>query len=156
MKQARWLDEREQCMWRSYRDMHYLLEAALEKDLTQDSGLSSADYSVLVPLSESPNGRLRPRELRAEAGWDGSRLAHQVRRMEKRGLLTREGCAEDARGTLVCITEAGRRAIEGAAPGHVESVRRYFIDHLSEAEIDTLSEISRKVIARVSQFDPRD
>jgi len=59
--------------------------------------------------------------------------------MENRGLVTREECAEDARGLMVRLTKVGRRAIEEAAPGHVEAVRRYFFDHLSNDEIETMA-----------------
>ncbi|WP_041625979.1 MarR family winged helix-turn-helix transcriptional regulator [Stackebrandtia nassauensis] len=149
MTDPRWLDDREQCLWRTWRQMHIDLTSALDRELARDSGLSGADYAILVPLSESPDGRLRARELRTEAKWDRSRLAHQLRRMEQRGLIVREDCDEDARGTMARLTPAGREAIEMAAPGHVAAVRRYFVDHLSDEEIDTLRSVADRVLARI-------
>ena len=84
-------------------------------------------------------GVLRARELCTEIGWDRSRLSHHVSRMEKRGLVTREECAEDGRGLMVRLTGAGRKAIEAAAPNHVENVQRYFFDLLSKEELETLA-----------------
>ena len=101
---------------------------------------------MLVPLSEAPDGLLRARELGRAVGWDRSRLAHQVRRMEKRGLVTREDCADDARGSMVRLTEAGRAAIT-AAPKHVAMVRRYFFDELSSEELDTLGAVFDRMLA---------
>src|SRR5713101_4493314 len=98
--------------------MNQYLYAFLEQQLVRDSGLSGPDYKVLHPLSEAPVGLLRARELCTEIGWDRSRLSHHLSRMEKRGLVAREECAEDGRGLMVRLTDAGRKAIEEAAPGH--------------------------------------
>ncbi|WP_371601214.1 MarR family winged helix-turn-helix transcriptional regulator [Streptomyces sp. NBC_00564] len=55
---------------------------------------------------------LRAKDLGAEVGWERSRLSHQISRMEKRGLVTREACADDARGSMVRLTErAGMRSM---------------------------------------------
>lgn len=90
--------------------------------------LSGAEYAVLVPLSEAAEGVLRARDLGRMIDWDRTRLSHQVTRMEKRGLVAREDCVDDARGSMVRLTAAGRAAIDAAAPDHVETVRRYFFD----------------------------
>src|SRR5438477_7757377 len=136
MAKPRWLDERQQHVWQAYLHLNQHLYAVLEQELVRDSGLSGPDYKVLHPLSEAPDGLLRARELCTEIGWDRSRLSHHVSRMEKRGLVTREECAEDGRGLMVRLTAAGGRAIEAAAPNHVETVRRYLFDRLSKVEID--------------------
>ena len=151
MAAPRWLDEREQHAWRSIREMHHRLSIAVERRLVQESGLSAADYQVLVPLSESVDGRLRARDLARDAGWEKSRLSHQMRRMEQRGLVEREDCATDARGSYVRLTPAGRAAIEAAAPGHVEAVRRLFLDVLEPAELDVLAAMAARVLARLAE-----
>ena len=145
MAKPRWLDDRQAHVWRAYLDMNQNLYAALEDLLTRDSGLSGADYSVLVPLSEEPGGVLRARELGTQIGWDRSRLSHHITRMEKRGLVAREECAEDGRGLMVRLTPAGRRAIEGAAPEHAEAVHRYFFDLLSKKELEVLAAVFGRV-----------
>jgi DNA-binding MarR family transcriptional regulator len=145
-KRPRWLDERQQHVWQAYLHMNQHLSAALEDQLERDAGLSAADYKVLHPLSEAPDGVLRARELGGEIGWDRSRLSHHVRRMEKRGLVAREECVEDARGLMVRLTPAGRTAIEDAAPAHVETVRRLFFDLLSDEDLDTLAAVFDRVL----------
>ncbi|MFI9007593.1 MarR family winged helix-turn-helix transcriptional regulator [Actinosynnema sp. NPDC053489] len=146
----RWLDEREARVWQAYLAVHRELHSALERQLVRDSGLSNADYALLVPLSGAEGGVLRSRELGALVGWERSRLSHQVGRMEKRGLVAREDCAEDARGSMVRLTAAGRAAIESAAPGHVETVRRYLFDGLSAAEADVLDRVFHRVLGRIA------
>jgi DNA-binding MarR family transcriptional regulator len=106
---------------------------------------------VLVPLSESPEGRLRARELGREILWDRSRLSHHVTRMEKRGLVVREECAEDGRGAMVRLTDAGRAAIEGAAPGHVAATRHYFFDLLSAEEVEVLTAVFDRVLTHLRE-----
>jgi len=146
MAKPRWLDDRQQRVWQGYLHLNQDLIAVLEQQLTRESGLSGADYRVLVPLSEAPDGLLRARDLGAEIGWDRSRLSHHLSRMENRGLVCREECAEDARGLMVRLTKSGRRAIEEAAPGHAEAVRRYFFDQLSDDEIATMAGVFDRVL----------
>jgi DNA-binding MarR family transcriptional regulator len=145
--EPRWLNEREACVWQGYLAMQRELLGALERQNIRDSGISGAEYAVLVPLSEAPDGLMRARELGACLDWDRSRLSHQIRRMEKRGFVTREECSTDARGSMVRLTPEGRQAIETAAPEHVEYVRRYFFDHLSDSDMNTLSAIFERVLA---------
>ena len=146
MAKPRWLDEREQRVWQGYLHLNQDLIAVLEQQLTRESGLSGADYRVLHPLSEAPGGLLRARDLGTEIGWDRSRLSHHLSRMERRGLVTREECVEDARGLMVRLTKVGRRAIEEAAPAHAEAVQRYFFDQLSRDEIETMAAVFDRVL----------
>jgi DNA-binding MarR family transcriptional regulator len=143
----RWLDDREAGMWRVMLEFHRRLRVAMERQLL-DSGLSAAEYAVLVALSEAPDGVVRARELGRALGWDRSRLAHQLRRMECRALIERFDCADDARATMVAMTEAGRRAATDAAPGHVETVRAELFDKLETADVDTLTEIYTRLLER--------
>ncbi|MEV6749312.1 MarR family transcriptional regulator [Streptomyces sp. NBC_01005] len=152
MNEPRWLDEREAAVWKQYRDLQRRLQSALDRQLARDSTLSGAEYAVLVPLSESPGDVLRARELQAELGWERSRLSHQISRMESRGLVAREPCTDDARGSMVRMTSQGRDAIEAAAPQHVETVRHSFFDPLSPDEVDTLGVLLGRLLASL----PRD
>ena len=147
MPERRWLDQREAQVWQAYRDLKVELQAALDRQLERDANLSGADYALLVPLSESVDGVLRARDLGRMIDWDRSRISHQVRRMEKRGLVAREDCVDDARGSMVRLTPAGRAAIEAAAPEHVETVRRYVFDPLTREEIETLGALFDRMLA---------
>jgi DNA-binding MarR family transcriptional regulator len=149
MDGPRWLDEREARLWRAYIALNRDLAVALERRQIRDAGLSGAEFRLLVPLSEAPDGMLRARDLGAIVGWERSRISHQVSRMEKRGLLARLECAEDARGNMVQLTAAGRTAIETAAPMHVDAVRSYFFDHLSADEINTLTEVFERLTGKL-------
>nr|WP_042190092.1 MarR family transcriptional regulator [Kibdelosporangium sp. MJ126-NF4]CTQ95112.1 Transcriptional regulator, MarR family [Kibdelosporangium sp. MJ126-NF4] len=146
MVQPRWLDEAEERAWRGYRQMFLLLNAQVNRDLAHESGLSEPDYDVLSTLSEAKNHRYRLKKLAEHMLWSQSRLSHHVTRMEQRGLVTREECADDARGATIMLTKAGREAIEAAAPLHVESVRRHFFDHLTREQVEVLGDATNAVV----------
>ncbi|WP_245533581.1 MarR family winged helix-turn-helix transcriptional regulator [Actinoalloteichus spitiensis] len=154
MPNEEWLDEREQRAWRGFYTMQRHLRRRLNQRLQQHSGLSEADYAVLVALSEAPRGRLRAFQLAAVTQWEKSRLHHQLGRMVDRGLVVREPCPEHRRGSVVALSDAGRDAIVSAAPLHVEDVRRHFVDLLTPAQLDAVAEISETVLAALDR--PRD
>jgi DNA-binding MarR family transcriptional regulator len=143
---TRWLTDPEMRAWLGYRRMFLLLNAAVNRDLAEDSGLSEPDYDVLSNLSDAPGHRGRLTELASRMLWSQSRLSHHISRMEQRGLVTREECATDGRGSVVVLTAEGLRAIEKAAPLHVDSVRRRIIDVLSPAQLEALADITETVV----------
>lgn len=147
------MTDEEQRMWRRYRDVNQLLDLAIERQLQRDAAMSQSDYSVLVSLSEAEGGGLRARDLGAALGWDRSRVSHQVRRMEGRGLVAKNECAEDGRGTIVSLTETGAEAIGSVAPKHVDKVRELFVDVMSVDEVRLLTDIYERVVARIDQVD---
>jgi DNA-binding MarR family transcriptional regulator len=149
MTDPRWLSEREQVAWRSYLRMAGRLSAHLNRQLQSDSDLSLADFDVLVQLTDVPERRLRVVELARELEWEKSRLSHHVARMERRGLVRREECEDDGRGSYIVLTPAGLSAIEGAAPGHVEAVRSVVFDALTPEQVDALGAVADQVLARL-------
>jgi DNA-binding MarR family transcriptional regulator len=149
-QEPRWLDDDEQRAWRAYLRMQGRLEARLNRQLQADSGLSLADYSVLVELTDTDQGGLRPFDLQRRLDWEQSRLSHHLTRMQKRGLIDRDQCGEDGRGALVVVTRTGRRALEVAAPAHVEAVRQWFFDGLTPAQVRLVGDLAAGVLGRLS------
>ena len=155
MREARWLDEREQRAWRAVTAMQDRLKAALSRELIADSPLSYPDYEVLVALTDQADGRLRPFELAALLGWEQSRLSHHMERMVQRGLIKKVACDTDRRGSYVAVTAKGRRAIEAAAPGHVAAVRRLFIDQITPQELDAIADAAERVLGILDRASER-
>jgi len=71
--------------------------------------------------------------------------------MEQRGLIAREDCASDGRGTNIRLTDIGRDALRRAAPGHVEWVRTHFIDLLNWDELETLTALLERVSSKLTK-----
>lgn len=125
-----WLNDDEQTLWRAMMDAAKAVERAMDTRLLTTEEISSADFSVLVQLSEADGGVVRMRELCEGLKWDRSRMSHQITRMEKRGLVTKLRCANDSRGIDVELTAHGRDVIERAAPDHVRMIRGIVFDRL--------------------------
>ncbi|MEU0407751.1 MarR family transcriptional regulator [Streptomyces griseorubiginosus] len=148
---VRWLTPEEQRAWRGFVRLHERLGGRLGRLLQAESHVSPADFAVLVQLTDTPEGRRRYQDLARALEWEKSRMSHHIARMAGRGLVVREECAEDARGAFVVITDAGRAAIEAAAPRHVEAVRELFLDHVTPAELRVLAEISERVVGKLDE-----
>jgi DNA-binding MarR family transcriptional regulator len=153
--QAAWLTAEQQDAWRAYIRLAQLLMRQLDRDL-HPFGLSMHDYEILVELSEAPGHRIRMTELADRTAQSRSRLSHQISRMEARGLVSREECAGDRRGTFTVLTGHGAAAIEEVAPFHVASVREHFIDQLSPAELTGLSSACGPILDRLRLVRDRD
>jgi DNA-binding MarR family transcriptional regulator len=153
-RQPRWLEDAEERAWRGYMRMRTLLHARIVGDLAREAGLSGPDYDVLSHVSESPGRRSRLGELAERMAWSRSRLSHHITRMERRGLVTRQECPSDGRGAFVVLTDAGFLLIQAAAPGHVASVRRNFVDLLSREQLDALTSITDTVVGHLAEAEP--
>ena len=136
----RWLNSREMKAWRAYIIASRRLLEALDTDLV-GFDLSMADYEVLAQLSDAPGRRMRMSELAELAMVSKSRLSHRMKVMEKAGWVKRETCKEDKRGYWAIMTEKGWKAIVAAAPSHVASVRKRFVDQLSTKEQENIAAI---------------
>ncbi len=147
MSERGWLSEVEQQAWRSWIDASRRIEAAVERQLKDDHGLTGDDYEVLVRLSEADGRHMRMSDLAACVANSPSRLSQRIDRMAGRGLVCRESSVADGRVALVSLTDDGFARLAAAAPGHVEEVRRQFIDRLSADEVRALAEILPKLLA---------
>ncbi|HRE01747.1 MAG TPA: MarR family transcriptional regulator [Ilumatobacteraceae bacterium] len=151
MRNVGWLSEREERAWRALQFMQMRLEGALARQLVADSGLSYPDYLVLIALTDQPDGRMRLFELADVLGWEKSRASHQVGRMVGRGLVDKERCHSDRRGFYVVLTASGRRTIEAAAPEHVATVRRLFVDRITAEQLDVVGDAAEAVLAALDE-----
>jgi DNA-binding MarR family transcriptional regulator len=154
VEDVRWLNEAEERAWRALQFMQMRLEGELARQLASDSGLSYPDYVVLVALTDRPDGRMRLFELAGVLGWEKSRLSHHVARMVARGLVQKERCDSDRRGSFVVITKKGGKEIEAAAPGHVRTVRQLFVDRLTPDELAIIATAAEKVLASMDDAPP--
>lgn len=150
MATTKWLNDSEEQAWRSLQFMQMRLTTELARQLAENSPLSYPDYIVLVALTAQPDGRSRIFEVANEIGWEKSRLSHHIARMSERGLVTREKCDSDRRGAFIVITGLGRRELAAAAPGHVEAVRRLFLNALTQDQLRVIREVSESTLTRLA------
>src|SRR4051794_3248840 len=141
---VRWLSPDEERAWRAFRRVMVVVQTETARDLAA-TGLSEPDYEVLSTLSERPAHTSTLGRQADKMGWSRSRLSRQATRMESRGLLRRAPDPTDGRGCLLILTAHGLQALENAAPIHVQSVRRHFMDRLAPEDLTALEQIAAKV-----------
>jgi DNA-binding MarR family transcriptional regulator len=131
--------------WRGFLRAHATVVRALEADLQAEHDLPLASYDVLVQLSEAPDRRLRMTELADRVLLSRSGLTRLADRLEREGLLTREPCPSDARGTLAVLTDAGLDRLRRAWPTHLRGVQ-HVLRRLTAEEVEQLGVLMGKLV----------
>lgn len=139
-----WLDAIEMAAWRYFIETHGDLTTALESDLAP-TGFTLGDYQVLVYLSEAPDRSMRMCDLADILQLSPSGLTRRLDGLVRTGSVERRSSDVDRRVMLAVITSDGIRRLQEAAPIHVESVRRRFIDRLTRDELRCLASAFRKI-----------
>ena len=144
--EPRWLDAEEQRAWRAWLYSTQLLNDRLDRELMRATGIPHAYYEILVQLSETPERQMRMSELADRCLSSRSRLSHAVSRLEERGWVRRQVCAEDGRGLLAVLTDEGFAALEAAAPIHVEGVRTHLFDQLTPEQVAAMRDLGETLL----------
>ena len=146
-----WLSDREQLAWRNFIGTLPELTAAFEADLAPH-GLTMGDYEVLVYLSEAEENRLRMCDLAGSLRLSPSGLTRRLDGMVRNGWVDRASCPGDRRVMYATLTPGGRKKMEAAAPDHVASVRRHFIEPLGADGVRRVSELFGPVREHLEQL----
>lgn len=148
-----WLSESEQTAWRNFVTTMPDLDAAFEADLVVH-GITMGDYEVLVFLSEADDHRLRMCDLAASLRLSPSGLTRRLDGMVKAGWVDRSACSADRRVMYAHLTAVGIAKMNAAAPDHVDSVRRHFIEPLGTEGVQQLSELFDRIRQHLHQTQP--
>jgi DNA-binding MarR family transcriptional regulator len=90
-------------------------------------------------------------DLARRANQSQSRLSHTVARLEERGWVRRERSADDGRGNLAVLTDAGWDVVATVAPGHVDAVREAMFAPLTPEQTRVLGDAMQAIL---EQLDP--
>ncbi len=132
--------------WRTFLEAHARVTDALAAELEDETGLPLSWYDVLVQLTEAPEHRLRMQDLARAVLLSKSGLTRLVDRMVAAGLVAREPCLDDRRGTFVCLLPEGTARLDGASPVHMRGVSQHFTSHLSEEDARELQSLLARVL----------
>lgn len=130
----------EQRMWLIYIRVLLRISYEMNREFQIDSGISLADYHVLNALWGAPGRRMQITALATRIGWERSRASHQVRRMSQRALVSTATAAADRRATEVSLTPHGAEVYEDSSVGHMQLVRRLFVDAVDPELVEPLTE----------------
>jgi len=132
--------------------LHRALQLALDiyGEETGPDAVTQRQYAVLSAVSAHEG--LTQTDLVRATGIDRSTLADLVARMIGKQLLTRERSAADARANTVRLTDAGRVALDGAAPRVAaadDRILKLLPARKRDAFLSVLAELSRAAEAMV-------
>ena len=125
--------------WGGFLSTHSRLNRRLEENLRRASGLSHAEYEVLLRLFGSEDGRLRIQTLAEHSLLTHSGISRLIDRLEGSGLVTRAEAQEDKRGAYAVLTDDGRAHFEEAARRHTALVHELFLSHFTQDELETMA-----------------
>jgi DNA-binding MarR family transcriptional regulator len=129
------LDPDEEAAWRALARAVIVVPRVLDADLIEGAGLNLAEYIVLVNLSEAPDRAMRMNELATLTDLSRSGLSRLIERLVRQGLVSREPIADDGRGRMAQLTDAGLRRLEQAYPHALASVRINIMKYLAYLDL---------------------
>ena len=140
--------------WRAFHKIGTSLLPHLSRKITQHSGITAAEYVVLVSLSELPVPEISLNRLATNLGWEISRMSHQISRMDESGLVKKTRNSEDSRSFNVSITPQGRKVAETAIPLQSKEINHCFSEVLTKQQMETLIEISEVIAQHMKSYHP--
>ena len=118
------------------------LEQRLEP-VYREHGLEPGWHDVLATLRRSgPTYKVRASDFSGALMLTSSGTTKRLDRLEQAGLIAREPDPNDRRGTLIALTDAGRRLIDGVTEAHLANERR-LLAALTEDEQRRLADLMR-------------
>ena len=140
--------------WRAFHKIGTSLLPHLGRQVSNHSGISGAEYVVLVALSELPVPAVNLNRLATGLGWEISRMSHQVSRMEEAGLVKKTKNLEDSRCFDLSITAMGRKIAEAAIPLQSKEINHCFSEVLTQTQMKSLIEISEAISLHMKENHP--
>jgi DNA-binding MarR family transcriptional regulator len=133
--------------WRGFLHAHAHLVRELDAELRETHSLSLSAYDVLVQLANAPDRKMRMSDLAESVVLTPSGLTRLIDKLCREGLVEREHCSDDARGSFAVLTEGGARRFAEARPTHLDGVRRLFLSQFSPQELRRLGDAWERVAA---------
>jgi DNA-binding MarR family transcriptional regulator len=124
--------------WRALMELHACVVDAVERRLQEGEAVPLAWYEVLLRLSRAPELSMRMQDLAGVLLLSRSGVTRLVDRLEKAGLIERQICRTDRRGTLAVLTGTGRESLDFAGPMVREALEEHFGRHLTRTDARTL------------------
>lgn len=149
-----WLSRPEQEAWRLMMSVYGRMIARLDGELQEAHAVSLRDYQVLLQLSEAEGYALRMAELAERLAVSPSGLTRRLDGLVREGLVFRQACESDRRGTMAVLSAEGWIALETAAPTHLTGVRRYVFDVLGGDQLGQLTVALQAIAAALDQAPP--
>lgn len=133
--------------WRAFLEAHAYVTELLGRELRAEQQLPLSWYDVLIHLREADDHRLRMQQLADRVLLSKSGLTRLIDRMEHAGLVRREACPSDRRGTFAELTGKGLTALRQSAPTHIRGIREHFTSLLTDEEALVIETVMDRIAA---------
>ncbi len=114
-----------------------------------DTGLSQAEYDVLLTVTRGAEMTARLRDVTANMLISQPSVSRLVERMAARGLISKCADPDDGRGALVHATDEGAAAFRHVALAHARSIA----ERMSQLDDDELAQL-RDLTAKLRNAPP--
>jgi DNA-binding MarR family transcriptional regulator len=142
--------------WRGLLRVHSALVKALDAELLAGHELPLTSYEVLINLQAAPDKRRRMAELADGVLLSRSGMTRLVDRLEREGLLVRDACVSDGRGTFAVLTDKGEALLSEARRTHLDGVRERFLKHFERDELTQLATLWNRVVPGAADLSRTD
>ena len=140
--------------WRAFHKIGKSLLPHLARQVANHSGISGAEYVVILALSELKDPSVNLNRLANGLGWEISRMSHQISRMEIAGLVRKTRNSDDSRCFDVSITTKGRKIANAAIPLQSKEINHCFSEVLTSSQMKALIEISEAISKHMKVHHP--
>jgi DNA-binding MarR family transcriptional regulator len=131
--------------WRSIITAFTRVNGVLAAEMDSETGVSLDWYGILLMLTQADGEAMRPSDLAASIGLSRSATTRLVDRLERNGLVKRETCPDDRRGSFVSLTAKGEDLFKKAGRVHLRGIDQHVGSHLSPSEMADLRRILTKL-----------
>ena len=118
-----------------------------------DDGISLTEYDVLFNLSRQTGHSLRIRDLNRHLLLTQPSVSRLLDRLVSRGLVSKSGDPDDARGTVVTLTDEGFGEFRRVGIRHSRSIAQK-MNVLTPQELRELTQIADKLRAGAPPSSP--
>ena len=132
--------------WRLVLLLYHRLAAQLEQDAAAAGAVPLTWFDVLAAVDAAPGRRVRLRDLADAVLLTRAGLTRVLDRVEAEGLVRRESCPSDGRGSEAVLTDAGRDALQRSRPVYRRTLQDRFAAHLPPAAAAALADALRPVL----------
>jgi len=131
--------------WRSMMTAYTRISRKLAIEMEDENELPLEWYPILLMLSQTELGSMRPSDLAEQMGLSRSATTRLIDRLESNELVARSACASDRRGTFVTLTPKGEQKFLTAGRTHLRGIDEHVGSHLSNSELDQLRTLLTKL-----------
>ncbi len=135
--------------WRAFLQAHAQVTRRLDEELRTEHDLSLAEYDALVVIADSPERRIRMRQLADRVILSKSGVTRLIDRLVADGLVERGTCLVDGRGAEAVLTESGLDRLRRASGTHLRGITDHFLEVLDPADLEVIDRTMRAVTRRV-------